>query len=184
MHTDIYKTTMRNGLYMGVLFSVNFLLSSSRNLVLILLSYLVIAMIIGTTYRLAIQFRDRDSGGFISFGKVLSFVLLTFFFGGIISALFKILYTSFINTEFLPQLYEEGLRQLENNRALLERFITMDEAYYDQVERQFRPANYAFQAIWANLLSGLILGLLLGGIIRKKRGLFDEDNQQLPGAEN
>ncbi len=176
MQSDIYKITMRNGLFMGLLFSVNFLFSASRITALMLLTYVVIAIIIWAIYKMAIRFRDEHNEGYIGYWKVVSFVMLTFFFGGIISGLFKIIYTSYINPEFLPQLFEEGVRQMEQNRALLESLnMNMDQEYYEDLERQFRPAPYSFQTLWVNLLSGAILGLIIGGIVGKKRGLFDEE---------
>lgn len=178
MQADILKITMRNGLYMGLLFSVNFLFSASRTTVLMLLTYLVIAIIIWAAYKMAIHYRDHHNSGFISYWKVVYFVMLTFFFAGIISGLFKIIYTSFINPDFLPQLFEESVKQIEQNRALFERLkMPMDETYYEELERQFRPAQYSFQTIWINLLSGAILGLIMGGIVRKSRGLFDDETK-------
>ena len=70
MQTAIYKLTMRNGLFMGLLFSVNFLFSSSRNVTLMLLTYVVMAFIIWGTYRMTRQFRDKEQGGeYIVTGK-------------------------------------------------------------------------------------------------------------------
>ena len=113
------------------------------------------------------------------------YLLLGFFFAGILSALFKIIYTTYINTEYLSTLFEEGARQIEQNRAIFERLnITMDEAYYDQLERQYRPVSYAFQTIWMNILSGAILGLILGGIVRRKPGLFDDNPPQADSTTN
>lgn len=176
MQSDIFKITMRNGLYMGLLFSVNFLFSASRITALMLLTYVVIAFIIWASYKLSIQFRDQHNDGYINYWKVVSFVVLTFFFGGIISGLFKMIYTSYINPEFLPQLFEEGVRQMEQNRSLLESLnLNMDEEYYEELERQFRPAPYSFQTLWVNILSGTVLGLIIAGIVQKKRGLFDEE---------
>jgi hypothetical protein len=175
MQTDIFKISMRNGLFMGILFSVNFIFSASRNMVLMLLTYLVVAIIIGYTYKSAISFRDNILGGYISYWKTVYFTILSFFFAGILSALFKIIYTTNINPEYLTLLFEEGVRQAEQNRAILERLnITMDEAYFNQLERQFRPVSYAFQTIWVNLMSGAFLGLIIGGIVRRKPGLFDD----------
>lgn len=177
MQTDIYKVTMRNGLFMGVLFSTNFMFSASKNLVLMLLTYAIIALIIWLSYKTTINFRDKVLGGFISYWKAVYFVILTFFFAGIISGLFKIIYTTYINPEYLPQLFEEGIKQLEQNRALFESLnMPMDENYYEQLEQQFRPAPYSFQTIWANMLAGLALGLIIGAVVRKKRGLFDDES--------
>lgn len=179
MQTDIYKITMRNGLFMGLLFSVNFMFSASRNVTLMLLSYVLIALMIWGTYRMATQFREKESGGYISYWRAVYFVILIFFFSSIISAIFKIGYTTFIDKEYLSRLFEEGMRQIESNRALFESLnIPIDEDYVEQLEQQYRPVPFAFQTIWVNILGGTILGLILGGIIRRKKGLFDEDDDQ------
>lgn len=183
MYTTIYKISMRNGLFMGVLFSLNFLVSTFRNPVLMLLTYVLIAIIIGASYKLTVAFRDRENGGFITYWKAVYFVVLIFLFAGLISAVFKLIYTMFINPEYLSVLFEEGIRQLEQNRALFESLnMPMDEEYYDTLERQFKPAPYAFQTIWANLLGGGLLGLIIGAIVRRQKGIFDQDDTPAPDS--
>lgn len=184
MQTDIYKITMRNGLFMGILFSVNFMFTASRNMTLMLLSYVIIALIIWGTYRMASIYRDRESSGFISYWRAVYYIILVFFFSSIISAIFKIGYTTFINKEYLTQLFEEGMRQIESNRALFESLkLPIDEQYIDQLEQQYRPVPYAIQTIWVNILGGTLLGLILGGIVRRKKGLFDDNQPSQPQSE-
>jgi ABC-type uncharacterized transport system permease subunit len=77
---------MLSGLIMGVFFSLNFLLSVSHNTFLSLLSYLVFAVILVTTYRFTIRFRDTECGGAISYGRAFSYILLLYFFAALISS--------------------------------------------------------------------------------------------------
>lgn len=181
MQPNIFTITMRNGLLLGILFSVNFLLGTSKNLALVMLTYLVLALIIYLSYRTAKSYREHHLGGYMRFWQGFNFIVMSFFFAGIISAIFKMIYTRYLNPDFLPALFEQSMQQMETNRALFESFnITMDEAYIDQVERQFKPTAYALQSIWINVFFGVILGLLLSGFVQKKKGLFDDDKPATP----
>ena len=182
MQDNIFKSTMFNGLIMGVLFSVNFLFTSSKNLPLMLLSYLIIVLIIVLMYRMSKRYRDEECGGYIRYWRAFNYVVLTFFFAGIISTIFKIFYTKFINPEYLTILFEESMRQIEANRGLLERLnLPLDDNYYAELERQMRPVNYSIQTIWMNVLSGVFLGLILALFVKKKKGIFDTE---LPAETN
>lgn len=181
MQANIFTITMRNGLLLGVLFSVNFLLGTSNNLALAMLTYLALALIIYLSYRTTKSYREHHLGGYMRFWQGFNFIVISFFFAGIISAIFKLIYTRYLNPDFLPALFEQSMKQMETNRALFESFnITMDEAYIDQVERQFKPTAYALQSIWINVFFGVILGLLLSGFVQKKKGLFDDDKSATP----
>lgn len=181
MQANIFTITMKNGLLLGILFSVNFLLGTSKNLALVLLTYVVLVLIIYLTFRTAKSYREHHLGGYMRFWQGFNFIVMSFFFAGIISAIFKMIYTRYLNPDFLPALFELSMTQMETNRALFESFnITMDEAYIDQVERQFKPTAYALQSIWINVFFGVILGLLLSGFVQKKKGLFDDDKPATP----
>ncbi|MDD2284799.1 MAG: DUF4199 domain-containing protein [Paludibacter sp.] len=176
MQDNIFRSTMFNGLFMGILFAVNFLFSSSKNFTLLMLSYLIIALIIVVMYRMTKRYRDFECEGYIKYWRVFSYVVLTFFFAGIISSIFKIIYTKYINPEYLSSLFEESMRQIEQNRVLFERLnLPLDDNYFTELERQMRPVNYSIQTIWMNVLLGAILGLILGGFIKKQKSIFEED---------
>lgn len=176
MHANIFKSTMFNGLIMGALFSLNFFFTASKNVSLLLISYLLIAIMIVMMYRMAKRYRDIECGGYIKYWNVFNYVILTFFFASIISSIFKIIYTKFINPEYLPMLFEESMRQIEQNRSLFESLkLPLDDNYYEELERQMRPVNYSLQTIWVNIFTGSILGLILGGVVRKNKGIFDDE---------
>ncbi|MDO9633969.1 MAG: DUF4199 domain-containing protein [Paludibacter sp.] len=176
MQANIFKSTMFNGLIMGILFSINFIFSASKNVSLLLLTYLLIAVMIVVMYKMAKKYRDLECGGYIKYWKVFNFVLLTFFFAGIVSTIFKIIYTKYINPEYLTYLFEESMRQIEQNRSIFERFnLPLDDNYYEQLEKQMQPTRYAIQTIWMNVFGGAILGLILGFFIKKDKGIFDEE---------
>lgn len=176
MQDNIFKSTMFNGLIMGILFSVNFLFTSSKTLPLVLLSYVVIALIIILMYRMAKRYRDAECGGNIKYWRVFNYVVLTFLFAGIISTAFKIIYTKYINPDFLPGLFEESMRQIEQNRGIFESLnLPLDDKYYDELERQMKPINYSIQTIWINVFLGAILGFIIAGLVKKQKSIFEEE---------
>ena len=176
MQANIFKSTMFNGLIMGALFSLNFFFTASKSVSLLLLSYLLIAIMIVLMHRMAKRYRDVEYGGYIKYWTVFNFVILTFFFASIISSIFKMIYTKFINPEYLTKLFEESMIQIEKNRSLFESLnLPLDDKYYEELERQMKPANYALQTIWMNIFAGGILGFIIAGIVKKKKGLFDEE---------
>jgi hypothetical protein len=130
---------------------------------------------------MAVRYRDMENGGFISYWNVFNFTVLTFFFAAIISTIFKIIYTKYINTEYLTYVFQESLKQLELNRSLFEKLnIPVEDNYYEELEKQLKPVRFSIQTIWMNVFSGVIVGLILGGFVRKKKGLFDDE----PAAES
>jgi hypothetical protein len=176
MQDNIFKSTMFNGLIMGVLFSVNFLFTSSKSLIFLLLSYLIITLIVVLMFRMVKRYRDVECGGYIKYWRAFNYVVLTFFFAGIISTLFKIFYTSYINPEYLTVLFEQSMQQIEQNRGIFDRLnLPLDDNYYVELERQMRPVNYSIQTIWMNVLSGAFLGLILAAFVKKQKGIFDEE---------
>lgn len=176
MQENIFKSTMFNGLILGVLFSVNFLFTSSKTIPFVLLSYVIIAFIIVLMYRMAKRYRDTECGGYIGYWRVFNYIVLTFLFAGIISTAFKIIYTKYINPDFLPALFEESMRQVEQNRGIFESLnLPLDDKYYEELERQMKPVNYSIQTIWINVFLGAILGLVLAGFVKKQKGIFEEE---------
>lgn len=185
MSPNIFKTTMMNGIVMGILFSLNFWCSTSKQIVPLLLSYALIIIIIALIYRMAVRFRDVENGGFISYWNVFNFTVLTFFFAAIISTLFKIVYTTYINPDYLQMVLQESIKQMEQNRSLFEKLgVPMDENYYEELEKQMKPVRFSLQTIWLNVFSAVILGLILGGIVKKQRGLFDEEPGKQTGSND
>lgn len=169
------------GLIMGVMFSINFMLSASRNYIFALLSYAIIAAIIVLMYRMAKRYRDVECGGYIKYWSVFNLTVLTFFFAGIISTIFKIIYTKYIDTEYLTVMFNQGIQQIEQNQSLFRALkLPMDENYYEALEKQLQPTSFAIQTIWMNVFSGVILGFILGGFIKKQPGLFDDENTTDP----
>lgn len=167
MQPNIVKSAMLNGLIMGVLFSLNFLLSVSQNTFLSLLSYVVFAAILVGTYRFALRFRDTECGGFISYGRAFSFVLLLFFFAALISSIVKYVYFQYINPAYLENLINESMKAIEMMK------IPVDDAAYENVEKMMKPASFSLQYLWVNVFAGTFVGLIMAAFIKKEKSIFE-----------
>lgn len=161
---------MLNGLIMGVLFSLNFLLSISKIPSLTLLSYVVVTFILVGMYKLSVRFRDVECEGVITYGKAYSFILLTFFFAAIISSVVKYVYFQFINPDYLEQLLQDSMKALETLR------FPIDEAAYEQMGKMMKPASFTLQYIWLNVLMGSFVGLIMAAFIKKEKNIFEKED--------
>lgn len=168
MQPNIFKTSMTNGLILGVLFSVNFLLNISNNVFLTLLSYGMVALIIVATYKLAVRFRENDCGGIITYGRSFSLILLSFFFAAIIASPIKYIYFQFINPGYLESMFAESITMFESLN------FTVTEEMYTQMESVLEPIMFTLQYIWVNTFLGILLALLLSFFVKKDKGIFEE----------
>jgi len=134
------------GLFMGILFAANFFISLPQGIIFRLLSFLIIILIIYAMYRFSVRYRDNECGGYISYGKAFSFILLTFFFASIISSIFKFFYFQFINPDYLTNLLQESLKIIDSMQ------LPVNEEFYDQMEKMMKPITYSLQSIWVVML--------------------------------
>ena len=168
MQVNIMKSAMKSGLILGVLFSINFLLSIPSNVFTSILTYVVIAGILVATYRLSVQLRDNEFGGYITYGRVFTFILLSFFYGAIISSLVKFIYFQFVNPEYLSNLYNESMLLMEKIG------FSIESAVEESMRNLLKPATFSLQYIWVNTLLGVFVGLIMAAFVKKEKNIFEE----------
>jgi hypothetical protein len=166
MQPNIIKSSMFNGLIMGVLFSTNFLFSVSKNSVLQFLTNFIIILILVVIYKMTLRYRDVDCEGEIKYGKAFSFILLTFFFAAIISSIVKYIYFEFFNPNYLVELTGETMKVIEAMK------IKVPEKSMEIMEKTLKPASFALQYIWVNTLAGALVGLIMALFIKKEKSIF------------
>ncbi|HOL00496.1 MAG TPA: DUF4199 domain-containing protein [Paludibacteraceae bacterium] len=169
MTSNIFKSSMIYGLFMGILFAANFFISLPQGIIFRLLSFLIIILIIYAMYRFSVRYRDNECGGYISYGKAFSFILLTFFFASIISSIFKFFYFQFINPDYLTNLLQESLKIIDSMQ------LPVNEEFYDQMEKTMKPITYSLQSIWVDVFLGIILGLIMSAFIKKDKNIFEQE---------
>ena len=164
---NIIKTSMSYGLILGLIFSVNFYLSITRNFILSLLSYAVMLAILVLIYKISVRFRDKDCGGYISYSKSFSFLLLIFFFGSIISTFIKYIYFQYINPTYLESLLSDTLSVMEFVR------FPLTEEMHGKIQEMLTPFVFSLQSFWINMLLACIIGVFMGFFVKKEKGIGD-----------
>lgn len=178
---NIWNSTMQNGLILGILFSANFLFSVSGITVLGFLSFLIPAFILIFSYKFLIRYRERDCGGAITYGHGLAYIILLFFFASVISAAVKFAYFRFINPEFLQETMNQSLLIFEQTMEQMQGKYPIDtDQFYKNFERMTDPLNYTLMATWINIIIGLFVGLVMAGIAKKDKSIFDNNQDNLP----
>ena len=168
MQPSITKSAMFNGLIMGVIFSINFLFSVSKITSLVVLTNVIAILIIIGIYRMAMQFRDTECNGIITYSKAFSLILLTFFFAAIISSVVKFVYFQFINPDYLDQMFQETMKVLNKMK------FPVNDEMINQTKSMLKPVNYTFVYIWTNVFFGLIVGLIMAAFIKKEKSILEE----------
>lgn len=168
MNSNLMNSTMRHGLILGIVFSVNFILSISGNMFFGLLSYVAVGLIIYLTYKYTMSYRDTDCAGTISYRHALAFVILLFVFAALISAIVKYVYFQYINTDFLPELMNKSIELMEQIMP------SVPEETYDNMEKMMSPINYSLTVTWMNVILGFLVGLVIAGLVKKEKDLFEK----------
>jgi len=159
---------MQNGLIMGVIFSINFLLSASKITTLMLSTYFLAIGIVVILYKVSIRFRDVECQGVISYGKSFLYIILIFFYAALISTVVKYIYLRFINPEYLTTMFQETMKMLDSMK------FPMSSAEIDQTENMFKPLDFSLIYIWSNVLIGTFVALIMAAFIKKNKSVFEE----------
>lgn len=160
------RHAMNFGAVMGLLFSLNFLVTTVKSIAF--LQYLFVVVIIYCAYRFVVHCRENVMNGAISYGSALWYNMQLFMYGAMISALVRYVFYSYIKPDFLQNQLNETLMALQGT-PMAE--MISGEVYQQTVE-MMTPLNMALQAIWLNLMLGLLLGLILAAIVKRSENPF------------
>ncbi len=168
MQQNFYKHAMTYGLFLGLVFSVNFLLSLSKSLWLGMLTYFVMAAIVYLTYRFTCHYRDTEQDGAISYGRSLWYIVVLYIFAAIISSVVKYVYFQFINPDYLDEV-------LNNTMAVMEQlqWPLQEDIMYDQMKSMLTPINFTLQYIWINMMLGFLVGVVMAAFVKKDKNIFE-----------
>lgn len=167
MQQSLVRATMKNGLILGALFSANFLISLSKSFIGSIATIALLIYILVFTYKSATKHRDNNLSGEITYIQSVIFIILSFFYAGIISSIVKFIYFQFINPEYLSLMLDEGLRVLEQMK------FPIDSSSFDQIKDLLKPASFSLQYIWVNTILGMITGILMSFFVKKEKNIFE-----------
>ncbi len=164
------KSAMNYGAIIGLaliaLSLVSFLMGNYENQIMQYISYFVM---IGGLYWAIKSFRDKESGGFISYGRALGFGVLTALFFGILTAFFTYVYIKFVDDSLVQFALEQSRLQLEERG--------MDDEQIEsamQMSKSFASAGFiSSMALIGNVVIGFIISLVVGLIVKKEDTSFN-----------
>ena len=119
------------------------------------------------------HFRDYGREGVISFARSYAYIVMIFFYAGILLAVALYLYFAFMDKWFLVGQIIDTLQSPEGQKAI--------EAYGMQTEMdenikyisELRPIDIALNMLTINIITGFILGLPIAAVMQRK----DADKQ-------
>jgi hypothetical protein len=162
-HTAIYGLFI--GLALVLLSTVDHLLGFySTNKFFNLLTYAIPA---GGIVWGALQFRNKEAEGFMSYGQVVGYGVLAAVFFGIIMAIYTILLVTVIDPSYVDRVQALAAEQLYATGTLTEHQI--DQALEMSAKMLRNPAWSFISNLVGALLEGLIISLIAGIFIRRNR---------------
>lgn len=133
------------------------------------LRYVTFLVSIGVIIAAMMEFRDKENGGYASFGSLFVIGLCIGCLIGLIGGIWAVIYPLYFDTEMYA-------------RILLETEINLEEAGLDKVqikealkwtEMMFKPWIVYFMSLVGNVLGAMIISLPAGLIIKKDKPVFE-----------
>jgi len=168
MEQNSEKSSVLNGLlYLGGLISLKFLLSAPKIGFLNVIAFFISVLILFLLYKFAIQYRENNRNGVISYGKAFSFMFRIYFYGSIISAFIMLIYTSFINKDYFASLMNDVLKMYETMG------ITIDDRTYGVIETFYQPIPMFFLNILSGAIAAAFWSLIVAAFVKKEKSIFE-----------
>ena len=167
MDENIKKSAMLNGLIIGGLMSLKFLLGTSK---VGFISFFPLVLSVGILlfmYRFVVAYRDKEKGGILSYGQAFRLLFHIYFYGSIILSLIILLYSTFINKAYLEGMENEVLKMYETLN------FPIEDSMVDMMSTMYKPAPFAMLNLFAGVLGGLFWGLILAAFVKKEKSIFE-----------
>ena len=121
-------------------------------------------IIVGSRLR---RFRDKGLDGSISFLRAWAYVILVFFYGGLLFAVGQFVYFAYVDHGYLLLTISDVLSVPETAEALKQMGMTeqVDEAL--QMMGTMRPIDIVLSILTNNILLGILIGLPIAALMRK-----------------
>ena len=162
---------MSYGLILGLLFSANFFVSLYSQFISQILTFVIIYQ----TYKFTVNFRNKELGGVMSYGKCLGFIVLMFIFASIIAAFAHYVFCRFISPDYLDKM-SELVRNTPEYKQFLPEYAKILQSYglsQAQTEQllnvSITPALFTVAWFILDIVLGFGLGLILSFFTRKEK---------------
>ena len=115
----------------------------------------------------ALQFRNKEAEGFMPYGQVVGYGVLTAVFFGIIVAIYTILLLTVIDPSYVDRALALAAEQLYAVGTLTEQQI--DQALEISAKMMRNPWWTFFSGLFGAVIEGLVIALIAGIFIRRNR---------------
>lgn len=114
------------------------------------------------------HFRDYAREGVISFRRAYAYVVLMFFYAGLLLAAAMYVYFAYMDNGFLLGKYGEMIHSDEGSRAL--KLYGLKEQMEQGLKALalMRPIDYALNVLTMNITTGFFLGLPIAALMQRK----------------
>jgi hypothetical protein len=169
MKPNFVRHTALYGLFIGLTLVLVSMVDSilgfySTNMFFNLLTYAVPA---GGIVWGALQFRNKEAEGFMAYGQVVGYGVVTAVFFGIISVVYSILLVTVIDPSYVDHVQALVAEQLYAAGTLTEQQI--DQALEISAKMMRNPGWIFFSGFFGAVLEGVIISLIAGIFIQRKR---------------
>jgi hypothetical protein len=115
----------------------------------------------------ALQFRDKESEGFMPYGQVVGYGVLTAVFFGIIGSIYTLLLVTTIDPSYVDHVQMLASEQLYATGVLTEQQI--DQALEISAKMMRNPMWVFINGLFSAAIIGLVVSLIAGIFIRRNR---------------
>ena len=167
MQSNVTKSAMVNGLWIGLLLSLKFLLSTQKTNILAFASLIISISIIFVLFKITLSFREKELNGIIDFKKAFNYIFQLYFFGAVISSLVMLIYTAYLNPTYLEFYFSETLKFYQVIK------LPVDDNTYNLLEKVFKPAPFALGNLFSSAILGAFWSLILAVFVKKEKSIFE-----------
>ena len=160
------KSAILNFHFIGLLLSAKFLFSTQKYSIIAFLSLVASVYIIFEMYRIAIRFRETECNGHINYSKSFIYLFLIYILGTVVSSIVILIYTQFINKDFLELSLNSLMKMYESMK------IHIDNQTYTLIEKIFKPLQYSLFNLFVSLITATFWSLILATFVKKEKTIF------------
>ena len=116
---------------------------------------------------MALAYRDKELNTIIDYKKSFNYIFQLYFYGSVISSSVMLVYTAYLNTNYLNFYLNETLKFYQVIK------MPVDENTYNLLEKIFKPASFALSNLFSSAILGTFWGLILAAFVKKDKNIFD-----------
>jgi hypothetical protein len=167
MDQNSNKSAMQNGLIVGAMIAVKFLITALKIPVLSSFSVFLSIGIIVFLYLATKKFRDAQTDQSMTYNQAFGYIFRVYIYGAVIGSLVMLIY-ALLNADFLGVMLNDTLMIYEKMN------INIDDKTYDILNAVFKPAPYALFNVFGSVIVAAFWSLILALFLKKEKSIFEE----------